>query len=87
MDVGLLDIGSLLASVSDLEFTGLVIGTVAAGDEFLVFTLEGEPGFEIVLLGSGVVESSRDDGDDAVGEAEGLVEFFGETDHFVEVFP
>ena len=38
-------------------------------------TLEREPSLEIVLLGSGEVEGTGDDGDDPVWNFEGLVEF------------
>ena len=74
-------------NVPDLKLAGLVVGAVGAGDELLVLALEGEPGLEIVLLGGSVVESTRDNADDTVGQAEGLVELLGSVDHLVEVSP
>lgn len=72
---------------TDLKTTGLVVETIRARDKLLVLSLEREPGLEIVLLGGGVVESSRDDRDDAVWKAEGLVEGFRGGNHFVKGFP
>jgi hypothetical protein len=67
----------------------LAIGgkNLRARDELLEFTLVGEPSLEIELLGGGVVESARDDGDDAVWDAEGLVESLGVGDHVLEHLP
>lgn len=76
-----------LATISDIQRPGLIVRAVGAGHEFLVLALEGKPGFEVVFLGGGVVEGAGDDSDDAVGEAEGLVEGFGGVDHGVEGFP
>lgn len=87
MNVRLLRVGRLLHAVADLELAGLIVRAVGARHELLVLALEREPGFEIPLLGGGVVEGARDDGDDLVGEAEGLVEFFRGVDHLVESFP
>lgn len=47
----------------------------------------GEPSFEIVLLGSGVVEGTRNDRDELVRESEGLVKGFRVGDHVVEHLP
>ena len=58
----------LLHAVADFERAALVVGAIAAGDEFFVFALVGEPGFEVVFFGRSVVERAADDGDDAVGE-------------------
>lgn len=77
----------LLLSVADLEFSSLVVGAVGAGHELLVLTLEWEPGLQVVLLGGSIVESTGNDGDDAVGDVQGLVEFFGGVDHLVKVLP
>lgn len=76
-----------LGPVSDLQVARLVVRAVAAGDEFLVFALEREPRFEIVLFGRGVVERAGDYRDDAVRDVEGLVELFGVADHQVEELP
>lgn len=64
-----------------------VVRAVGNGDELLVLSLVREPCLEIVLLGSGVVEGARDDGDELVWEAEGLVEALGVGDHVVEHLP
>ena len=74
-------------NIPDLKLAGLVVGAVGAGDELLVLALEGEPGLEIVLLGGSVVERTRDNANNAVGKAEGLVELLGSVDHLVEVSP
>ena len=87
VDVGLLDVGLLLDAEADLEIAGLVVGAVGARDELLELALVGEPSLEIELLGSGVVERTGDDGDDAVRDAEGLVEGLGVGDHVVEHLP
>ena len=76
MDVCFLGVELFLWTVADTEGAGLIVGAVAAGDEFFVFALEGEPSFKIVFFCGGVVESAGDDGDDLIGETEGLVEFF-----------
>jgi hypothetical protein len=44
VDVGLLQIGSLLDTVSDLQGTRLVVKAVGARHKLLVLFLEGEPG-------------------------------------------
>lgn len=54
---------SLWSSESDVQSSGLVIGTVTATDEFLVLSISWEPGFDIVLLGSSVLEFLTDNGD------------------------
>lgn len=58
-----------------------------AGDKLLEFTLVREPSLEIKLLGGSVVESAGDDGDNTVGDAEGLVESLGVGDHVLEHLP
>jgi len=73
--------------ISNLQFSRLVIRAVGARYKLLVLALEGEPGLEVVLFRCGVVERAGDDGDDAVGELEGFVEFFGRVDHAVEFGP
>lgn len=87
VDVGLLDVGLLLDAKADLEVAGLVVGAVGARDELLELALVGEPSLEIELLGGRVVEGARDDGDDAVRDAERLVEGLRVGDHVVEHLP
>ena len=72
---------------ADVETAGLVVGAVGAGDKLAVLLGAGEPAFEIVLGGGGVVEGAGDDGDDAVGEAELLVPLLRGGDHALEFFP
>ncbi len=87
MNVGLSTVDFFLYSVADVECTGLIIGTIAARDQFLVLALIREPCLKVVLLGSGVIESTRDNSYDLVGETERLVKFFRICEHFVEGFP
>lgn len=87
VDIRLLDVGLLLDAEADLEVAGLVIGAVGARDELLELALVGEPGLEVELLGGRVVERARDDGDDAVGDAKGLVEGLAVGDHVVKHLP
>jgi len=49
--------------------------------------LEREPGLQIIFLGGSEIESARNDGDDAVRDAEGLVEAFGIREHNVKHLP
>lgn len=87
MHIGLLQIGGLLGTVTNLQGAGLVIGAVGAGDKFLVLLLEGEPSLQVVLLRSGVVESTRDNGDNLVGKTQGLVELLGGVHHVLKRLP
>ena len=87
MNVRFLRIELFLGTIADIQSARLVICAVAARDQFFVFALEGEPSFEVVLLCGGVVEGAGDDGDDLVGETEGLVEFLGGFEHCVEGLP
>lgn len=48
--VFLFNIGLGLRSKPYLKRAGLVVGTIRAGDELFVFSLEGEPSFQIKLL-------------------------------------
>lgn len=64
-----------------------VVRAVRARDELLVRALEGEPRLEVVLLRRREVERAGDDSDDAVGDAEALVERLRGADHLVEHLP
>lgn len=68
MNISLLQIGGLLHAVTDLQSSGLVIGTVGAGDKLLVLLLEWEPSLQVVLLGCRVVQGAGDNGDNVVRE-------------------
>ena len=61
----------------------LVVGTIRARHEFAISVVSGEPALQIQLLDGSVVERARDDVDDVVGEAQGLVELLGRLDHLV----
>lgn len=86
MNVGLLRVG-FLSTETNLQFSGLVVCAVGAGNELLVFTLEGEPGFEVVFLCGRVVQGTGHDRDDLVGETKGLVELLGGGNHFIKGLP
>jgi len=60
----------LFLAAADLHTARLVVGAVGARHELAVVAKAGEPGLEIVLFGSGVIESARDDADDAVRDLE-----------------
>lgn len=87
VDVRLLDVGLLLDAETDLEVARLVVGAVGARDELLELALVGEPGLEIELLRGGVVERAGHNGDDAVGDAERLIEGLAVGDHVLEHLP
>jgi hypothetical protein len=76
--------GGLLEAQTDVERTRLVVGTVRARDELLVLSLEGEPGLEVVLDRGSVVEGTRNNVDNTVGDLERLVELASNVDHRVE---
>lgn len=64
-----------------------VICAIRDGDQLLICTLEWEPSFKIVLLASGQVQSTRDDGDDTIRQSQALVEFFTVSDHGFKHLP
>ena len=70
-----------------LQSTGLIISAVRARDKFSPVVVAGEPGFEIVLGSSGIVELSRDDVHNSVRTLEGLIERFGSLDDLLEFLP
>lgn len=72
-----------LVSQFDIQRPALVVGTVGARHEFLVFPLVREPRFEVVLDRSGIIETARDDVDDAVRDLEGFVECTRDVDHLL----
>lgn len=87
MDILLLTVTHFLDAAADLEVARLVVSAVGARDQLLVGALEGEPGLQIVLLGSSVIQGSRDDRDNTVGETQGLVKLFRVLDHVVKHLP
>lgn len=66
MNIGLLQIGGLFGAEANLQSARLVIRTVGARDKLFVFLLEGEPCFQIVLLGCGIVQRAGDNGHNLV---------------------
>ena len=64
-----------------------VICAIRARHQLLVRALEWEPGLEVVLLGRSQIECARDNGDDAVGQAQALVEGFRRRHHRFEHLP
>ena len=64
---------SVLKSVTSFESTGLVVSTVRARDELTVGIVAREPSLKIVFLRSSIIELARNDIDNLVGEAKGLV--------------
>lgn len=77
----------LLHTVADLKLPRLVIRAVGAGDELFILLLVRKVCFQIVLLRGRIVEGSRNNVDNLVREAEGLVEFFRGRHHLVKVLP
>jgi hypothetical protein len=55
VDVGLLYVGLLLHTISDLKISALIVCAVAAADKLLELSLVREPGLKIKLLGGSVV--------------------------------
>lgn len=86
MNVGFLRVG-FLSTEANLQLPSLVVCAVGAGNELLVFALEGEPGFEVVFLCGRVVQGTGHDRDNLVGKAKGLVELFGGGNHLVKGLP
>lgn len=86
MNVGLLRVG-FLSTETNLQFSRLVVCAVGAGNKFLVFTLEGEPGLEVVFLCGRVVQRTGHNRDHLVGKTKGLVELLGGGNHFVKGLP
>lgn len=76
-----------LGTVTSLHGTSLVVGTVGARDEFSPLSKGGEPRLEIKLLGSSVVELSRNDVDDLVRKSKRLVESLSNLEHLTVHLP
>ena len=74
-------------AVADPEPPGLVVEAVGAGDQLPEGAGAREPGFQVELLGGGVVEGSGDDADDPVGDVEHLTEGLGVAHHLVQGLP
>lgn len=87
MDILLLDVRLELVAESNFKCPGLVVRAVRARHELLVLALEGEPGFEIVLLRCGIVQGTRNNGGNAVWNAQRLIKILGDGDHIFECFP
>jgi hypothetical protein len=85
--IGLLQVGRLLNTKTDLQRTRLVVEAVRARHELLILLLEWEPSLQVVLLGSGVVQCPGNDSRDVVGELQGLVELLGSGHHVLEGLP
>jgi hypothetical protein len=51
------------------------------------YVLEGEPCFQVVFGGCGVIQRARDDSDDLVLQTEGFVKLLGRADHLLVVVP
>ena len=65
----------------------MVISAVGARDELSPVVVAGEPGFEIVLGSSSIVELSRNDIHNSVRKFKGLIESFGSLDDLLEFVP
>jgi hypothetical protein len=85
--IGLLQIGRLLDTETDLQGARLVVKAVGARDELLVLLLEREPGLQVVLLGSSIVQCAGNDSHNVVRELQGLVELLGSGHHVLESLP
>lgn len=79
VDVGLGSLASLLtgSTEANLHAAGLEVRAVRARNELAVVTHTREVALNVVLLGSGGVQLSRNDVDDLVREAQRLVELLG----------
>jgi hypothetical protein len=64
-----------------------VIGAIRTRYQLLIFSLEGEPRFQVILLRSCEIECARYDCDKTVGQSERLVELFRSGDHRIEHLP
>ena len=65
----------LFDPVSRAHRPALVVRAIRAADKLPVRVLAGEPALEIVLLDGGVVEFAGDEANNAVRNAQGLIEF------------
>ena len=77
----------VLEGISRLKSTRLVISAVGARDKLSKGIVAWEPSLKIILHGGSIVELTRDNVNDLVGETETLVEFFRGADHAVEFVP
>ena len=59
------------------SLSGLVVGAVAAADDFAVAALRGHPGFEVVFFGCDGADVACADVDDVVGQFEFLEKLLG----------
>lgn len=87
MDVGFLQIRSLLDPIADFQGPRLVVSAVRAGNQFLVLLLEGKPRLKVVFFGCGIVQCPGNDGDNLIRKSEGAVEFLGGFHHLIKGFP
>lgn len=87
MNISLLQISSFLNTITNLEGARLIIEAVGARDKFLELLLEWEPGLEIIFLGCCIVQCARNNGDNLVREAQGLVELLRGRHHVFKGLP
>ena len=65
----------------------MIVGAVAAGDDFAVSVLRWHPCFDVIFLGCDCADVTCADVDDAIGQFEFLDELFGVLDEFFVELP
>ncbi len=69
MDILLLDVCRSLGAIPNIQGSRLIVGTIGTRHELFVLLLIWKPSFKIILLRSGVVESTRHYGDHLIGNS------------------
>lgn len=87
VDIGFLQVGSLLNAKANLESSGLIVEAVGARNQLLVFLLEWEPRLQVVFLSSGIVQCTRNNRHNVIGELKRLVKLLGIRHHVVKGLP
>jgi len=87
MHICLPHVSCFLGTIADLQGARLVVSAIGTGHQLLVFALEREPCFQVVFLGGGIIQCSRDYRHNLVWNPERLVEFLRCCDHLIKGFP
>jgi hypothetical protein len=77
----------VLERVTNFEAARLEVSAVRARHELSEVFVAWEPSFQVVLLGSSVVQLSRNNVHHSVGQLQILIELFSDFDHFFMHFP
>lgn len=76
-----------LGAAPNLQIPGLEICAVGARNQLPECVVAGEPGLQVVFLGSGVIQGPRDNIDNLIGESQCSHELLRSGDHLVVGLP